>query len=178
MPFASPTGRVDIFGFVIIYEEKKELTSMFYSLQKQRKHSEERSFGRFKMSLKCDWMFTLVSSKCNLIFGLNTETHWKINSALGFESIKPTFRILSLYTKTGVSDYRRIPQATTGYRRIPPGGGGGGVTLICSCIHRLGPFFGVQNSEFQYFLGFSEKLIFFWGMKILWIFFGVITKLG
>ena len=40
LPFASPTGRVDFFGFVIIFEEK------------QRKHSEERSFGRFKMSLK------------------------------------------------------------------------------------------------------------------------------
>ena len=65
LPFASPTGRVDFFGAVIIFEEKKELTSMFYSLQKQRKHSEERSFGRFKMSLKCDRMFTLVSSKCN-----------------------------------------------------------------------------------------------------------------
>ena len=52
---------------------------MFYSLQKQRKHSEERSFGRFKMSLKCDPMFTLVSSK-NLV-DLNTGTHWKINSA-------------------------------------------------------------------------------------------------
>ena len=51
LPFASPTGRVDFFGFVIIFEGKKELTSMFYSLQKQRKHSEERSFGRFKMSL-------------------------------------------------------------------------------------------------------------------------------
>ena len=48
LPFASPTGRVDVFGFVIIFEEKKELTSMFYSLQKQHKHSEERSFGRFK----------------------------------------------------------------------------------------------------------------------------------
>ena len=38
---------------------------MFYGLQKQRKHSKERSFGRFKMSLKmslkCDRMFTLVS---------------------------------------------------------------------------------------------------------------------
>ena len=38
---------------------------MFYSLQKQHKHSEERSFGRFIMSLKCDRMFILVSSKCN-----------------------------------------------------------------------------------------------------------------
>ena len=68
LPFASPTGptgRVDFFGVAIIFEEKKELKSMFYSLQKQRKHSEERSFGRIKMSLKCDRMFTLVSSKCN-----------------------------------------------------------------------------------------------------------------
>ena len=35
-----------------------------------------------------------------------------------------------------------------------PGGGG---TLIFSHIRRLGLFFGVQNSEFQYFWGFSEK---------------------
>ena len=39
---------------------------------------------------------------------------------------------------------------------MEPRGRGGG-TLICSHIRRLGPFFGVQNSEFQYFLGFSEK---------------------
>ena len=36
----------------------------------------------------------------------------------GFESIKSTFRILSLYTKTGVSlitaGYRRLPQDTAG----------------------------------------------------------------
>ena len=37
------------------------------------------------------------------------------------------------------------------------GGGGGGGTLIFSHIHRLRLFFCVQNSEFQYFLGFSEK---------------------
>ena len=37
------------------------------------------------------------------------------------------------------------------------GGWGGGGTLIFSHIRRLGPFFWVQNSEFQYFLGFSEK---------------------
>ena len=41
------------------------------------------------------------------------------------------------------------------------GWGGGGGTLIFSCIRRLGPFFGGQNFDFQYFLGFSEKL-FFW----------------
>ena len=39
--------------------------------------------------------------------------------------------------------------------------GGGGVTLIFSRIRRLGPFFGGQNSEFQYFFVFLEKLIFF-----------------
>ena len=36
-------------------------------------------------------------------------------------------------------------------------GGGGGGTLIFSYIRRLGPFFGGQNFEFQYFFGFSEK---------------------
>ena len=38
--------------------------------------------------------------------------------------------------------------------RHPRGGGG---TLTFSHIRRLGPFLGVQNPEFQYFLGFSEK---------------------
>ena len=32
-----------------------------------------------------------------------------------------------------------------------------GGTLIFSHTRRLGLFFGVKNSEFQYFLGFSEK---------------------
>ena len=41
-------------------------------------------------------------------------------------------------------------------------GGGGRGTLIFSYIHRLGSFFGVQNFEFNNFLGFSEKLICFW----------------
>ena len=36
-----------------------------------------------------------------------------------------------------------------------PGGGGG--TLKISYIRRLGSFFGVQNFNFQYFLGFSEN---------------------
>ena len=56
-----------------------------------------------------------------------------------------------------------------------------GGTLIFSHIRRLGPFVWVQNSEFQYFFGFSEKLFFFWGgggVKILWIFFGGHHKIG
>ena len=32
-----------------------------------------------------------------------------------------------------------------------------GGTLIFSHIRRLGPFFWVRNSEFQYFFEFSEK---------------------
>ena len=39
----------------------------------------------------------------------------------------------------------------------PMGGGGGGDTLIFLYLHRLRSFFGVQNFEFHYFLGFSEK---------------------
>ena len=39
-------------------------------------------------------------------------------------------------------------------------------------------FFWVQNFEFQYFWGFQKRLILFGGMKILWIFFLVIAKLG
>ena len=41
----------------------------------------------------------------------------------------------------------------------PRGGGGGGLggTLIFPYIRRLGHFLGVQNFEFQYFWGFSEK---------------------
>ena len=43
------------------------------------------------------------------------------------------------------------------FLEVPWGPGGGGGTLIFSYIRRLGPFLGVQNSEFQYFFGFSEK---------------------
>ena len=48
---------------------------------------------------------------------------------------------------------------------------GRGVTLIFSCICRLGSFFGVQILNFNIFGGF-QKNEYFWGMKILWIFFG------
>ena len=44
-----------------------------------------------------------------------------------------------------------------GYKVEGSGSQGGGGTLIFSHIRRLGPFFGVQNSEFRYFWGFSEK---------------------
>ena len=43
-------------------------------------------------------------------------------------------------------------QSTSGYLKLSHGG-----TLIFSYIRRLGSFFGVQNFEFQYFLGFLEK---------------------
>ena len=45
-------------------------------------------------------------------------------------------------------------------------------------IHRLGSFLGVQNFEFQYFLGFFRKNEFLGGMKILWIFFWGHHKIG
>ena len=51
-----------------------------------------------------------------------------------------------------------------------------GGTLIFLYIRRLGSFLGVQNFEFQYLFGFLENE-YFWGMTILWTFFGVITKL-
>ena len=41
----------------------------------------------------------------------------------------------------------------------------GGGTLIFSHIRRFGLFFWVQNSEFQYFWGFSEKMNIFGGYE-------------
>ena len=38
-----------------------------------------------------------------------------------------------------------------------PDGGGGGYSDIFYIYVGSGHFFGVQNSEFQYFWGFSEK---------------------
>ena len=71
----------------------------------------------------------------------------------------------------------------------PPGVGG---TRFLPHIRRLGLFFGVQNSELQYFLGFSEKFlcnfgsflrsryrigISFWVAKISYIFWGCLKFL-
>ena len=55
---------------------------------------------------------------------------------------------------------------------------GGGGTLIFSYIRRLGSCIVVQNFEFQYFLGFSEKMNIFWGMKILRIYFFLVGRGG
>ena len=49
------------------------------------------------------------------------------------------------------------PVHSFGNSEEPGGGGGGGGTLIFLHIRMLGPFFWVQYSDFQYFLGFSEK---------------------
>ena len=43
-------------------------------------------------------------------------------------------------------------------------GRGGGGAEIFIYIRRLGPFLGVQNLEFQYFLGF-QKYHYFWGYE-------------
>ena len=61
---------------------------------------------------------------------------------------------------------------TTRGESLPQGG-----TLIFSYIRRLGPFFLVQNFEFRYFMGF-QKNKYFWGMRILWIFFWGLHKIG
>ena len=50
----------------------------------------------------------------------------------------------------------------------------GGGTLI----RRLELYFGFKILNFNIFWGFSEKWIFFGGMKILWIFFGGHHKIG
>ena len=61
-----------------------------------------------------------------------------------------------------------------------------GGTLIFSYMRRLGSFFGVQNFEFQYLRGFSEKRIFwgyqdfvdiFWGHHKIGLYFGVISMI-
>ena len=57
------------------------------------------------------------------------------------------------------------------------GGGGGGGNLVFSRIRRLWLFFGVQNFEYHYFWGHSEKLIFLGIQRYCGYFLGVITKL-
>ena len=56
-----------------------------------------------------------------------------------------------------------------------PRGGGGG-TLIFHTYVGSGYFFGFNILNFKIF-GVFRKINVFWGMKILWIFFDVITKL-
>ena len=58
------------------------------------------------------------------------------------------------------------------------GGGGGGGVLCYFHILQLRTFFGVQNFEFLYFWGFSQKMNIFGGYEILWIFFWCHHKIG
>ena len=60
---------------------------------------------------------------------------------------------------------------------LPVGEEGGG-TLIFPYIHRLGPFLGVQNFEFQYFWLFSENEYLLGVMTYLWIIFWDRHKIG
>ena len=52
-----------------------------------------------------------------------------------------------------------------------------GGTLIFSYIRRLGSFLGFKILNFNIFWGFL-KYEYFWGVKILWIFFGGHYKIG
>ena len=70
---------------------------------------------------------------------------------------------------------RTVSQSNRGRKLIRSGGtsesqGVGYSDILARTI------FWVQNSEFQYFWGFEKY--FLGGMKIFWIFFGVITKFG
>ena len=56
------------------------------------------------------------------------------------------------------------------------GGGGGGGVLYFHTFIGSGHFFGFKILNLTIFRGF-QKNEYFWGTKILWIFFGVITKL-
>ena len=66
-------------------------------------------------------------------------------------------------------------------RHLEPQGG----SLIFSYLRRLGPFFGVQNFELQYFRGVSEKKEYFlgyegfvdicWGHQKIGLYIGVIS---
>ena len=47
-----------------------------------------------------------------------------------------------------------------------------GGTLIFSHIRRLGPFFGVQNSEFHHFLGFQKNEYFLGVLRFCGYFLG------
>ena len=95
----------------------QELTSVSYILQKWRKNGKERSFERFKTSIECDRMFTLVISEFWLIFELNTGTHRKNRFGdKGFDSVKysgvkPMFWLLSLCTKTAYIEIVLIKDA-------------------------------------------------------------------
>ena len=60
--------------------------------------------------------------------------------------------------------------------RLGRGGGGGGSDIFHTYLG-LCYFFGFDFFEFQYFGGF-QKTEYFWGMKILWIFFWGHHKIG
>ena len=59
---------------------------------------------------------------------------------------------------------------------LSPPLGGGGVLLYFHAYVGWGYFWGFKILNFNIFGGF-QKTEYFGGMKILWIFFGVITKL-
>ena len=54
---------------------------------------------------------------------------------------------------------------------------GGGTLIYSYILRRLGPYFWLKILNFNIFRVF-RKINVFWGMKILWIFFGGHHKIG
>ena len=92
---------------------------------------------------------------CEISVTIRVKTAWK-----KFRELLPVLKSRHLSYKTHGHVYSSCMRTQGG-------------TLIFSYIHRLMPFLGVQNFEFQYFLGFFffRKMNIFGRMKILRIFF-------
>ena len=108
---------------------------------------------------------------CQFVKNKKAELHTIIDSAkpdinLGNESwLTPDIKKTRKFSPTPLMQFRKPEQVMP--MVVSQGG-----TLIFSYIRRLGPFFWVQNSEFQYFLGF-QKNEYFWGVfRFCGYFFG------
>ena len=113
-----------------------------------------------------DWGMKFNAKKCYLLSTKSKSSHfYTINDQI-LKQVQdnPYLGITfseNLKWKTHINNTSEKANSTIGFLRrnlrhcpMPKGGGG---TLIFSYIRRLGPFFGVQNFEFLYFFGFSEK---------------------
>ena len=104
----------------------------------------------FLFSKSLTYRMCLLVLRC-LIYILKGELH---NWHLQVFRLSPSVQAVLEYAFSNKYTHRLTLNWLKGDSLEPRGGGG---TLIFSHLRRLGPFFGVQNFAFQYFLGFSEK---------------------